>query len=154
LRTLHGAHVSSGSCSSAFVRQRCAGQPREPLTIMSFNIRYGTAKDGENHWTARREMVFEVIREQDADLVGLQEAVASQIDEIVAAVPAYAVIGVGRDDAAREGEFSAILFRKDRLHAVQGWFETLLRYGVWELGLDRVVGGGQPSTPKHRWRIT
>ena len=53
-----------------------AGQPREPLKIMSFNIRYGTAKDGENHWTARREMVFEVIREQDADLVGLQDALA------------------------------------------------------------------------------
>ena len=92
---------------------------------MSFNIRYGTAKDGENHWTARREMLFDVIREQDADIVGLQEALASQIDEIVAAVPIYAVVGVGRDDAARAGEFSAILFRKDRLRVAEAgtfWF--------------------------------
>ena len=98
---------------------------REPLTVMSFNIRYGTAKDGENHWTARREMLFDVIREQDADLVGLQEALASQIDEIVAAVPMYAVVGVGRDDAARAGEYSAILFRKDRLQVAEAgtfWF--------------------------------
>lgn len=93
--------------------------------VMSFNIRYGTAKDGENHWTARREMLFDVIREQDADLVGLQEALASQIDEIVTAVPVYAVVGVGRDDAARSGEYSAILFRKDRLRVAEAgtfWF--------------------------------
>ena len=99
--------------------------PREPLTVMSFNIRYGTAKDGENHWTARREMLFDVVREQDADLVGLQEALASQIDEIVAAVPIYAVVGVGRDDAARAGEFSAILLRKDWLRVAEAgtfWF--------------------------------
>src|SRR5688500_8012208 len=73
--------------------------PRDPLQVMSFNIRYGTAKDGDNHWSERREMLFEVIRERDADVVGLQEALAFQIDEIVAAVPGYAVIGVGRDDA-------------------------------------------------------
>jgi endonuclease/exonuclease/phosphatase family metal-dependent hydrolase len=99
--------------------------PREPLTVMSFNIRYGTAQDGENHWTARREMLFDVVREQDADVVGLQEALASQIDEIVAAVPVYAVVGVGRDDAARAGEYAAILFRKDRFRVAEAgtfWF--------------------------------
>ena len=32
-----------------------AQQPaREPIAVMSFNIRYGTAKDGENEWTRRR----------------------------------------------------------------------------------------------------
>ena len=128
-------------------------QSREPLTVMSFNIRYGTAEDGENHWTGRREMVFEVLREQDADLVGLQEALASQIDEIVAAVPAYAVVGVGRDDAARQGEFSAILFRKGRLRvaeagtfwfsdtpAVPGsrsWGNNITRISTWARFVDR-----------------
>ena len=99
--------------------------PREPLTVMTFNIRYGTAKDGENHWTARREFLFDVIRAQNADLIGLQEALAFQIDEILAAVPGYAAVGVGRDDAARAGEFSAILFRKDRLRIAEAgtfWF--------------------------------
>jgi endonuclease/exonuclease/phosphatase family metal-dependent hydrolase len=107
----------------------CAGpaaaQAREPLTVMSFNIRYGTAKDGENHWTERRQMLFDLIKERDADLVGLQEALAAQIEEIVAAVPGYAVVGVGRDDAAKRGEFSAILFKKDRLHVAEAgtfWF--------------------------------
>jgi len=99
--------------------------PREPLTVMSFNVRYGDANDGENRWTARREALFDTIRRQDADLVGLQEALDFQIDEIVGAAPTYAVIGVGRDDGAAKGEYAAILFRKDRLHVADAgtfWF--------------------------------
>ena len=46
---------------------------REPLTVMSFNIRYGTANDGDNHWNLRREFLFDVMRETDADLAGLRE---------------------------------------------------------------------------------
>jgi len=99
--------------------------PREPMTVMTFNIRYGTAKDGENEWSARREMLFDVVRSTNPDLLGLQEALDFQIDEIVAAVPGYAVVGVGRDDGAEKGEYSAILFRKDRFHVAEAgtfWF--------------------------------
>ena len=97
----------------------------EALTVMSFNIRYGTAKDGDNGWSQRRSILFDLLREQDADLIGLQEALDSQIAEIVAAVPGYGVIGVGRDDARNGGELSAILFRADRFRAAEAgtfWF--------------------------------
>src|SRR5688500_7368624 len=100
-------------------------QPREPLTVMTFNIRYGTAKDGENEWSKRRDMLFEVIRDGRPDLLGLQEALDFQIDEILAAVSGYAVVGVGRDDGAEKGEYSAILFRTERFHVAEAgtfWF--------------------------------
>jgi endonuclease/exonuclease/phosphatase family metal-dependent hydrolase len=99
--------------------------PREPMTVMTFNIRYGTAKDSENDWSARREMLFDVIRSTNPDLLGLQEALDFQIDEIIAAVPGYAVVGVGRDDGAEKGEYSAILFRRERFHVAEAgtfWF--------------------------------
>ena len=70
-------------------------------------------------------MVFDVIRNQDADLVGLQEALDFQIEEILAAAPSYASIGVGRDDGAARGELSAILFRKNRYRIAESgtfWF--------------------------------
>jgi endonuclease/exonuclease/phosphatase family metal-dependent hydrolase len=98
---------------------------RQPLTVMSFNIRYGTANDGENRWPARRDLLFDVVREEAADVIGLQEALDTQIDEIVAAVPSYAVVGVGRDDGARKGEYSAILFKRDRFQVSDAgtfWF--------------------------------
>ena len=126
---------------------------REPLQVMSFNIRYGTAKDGDNHWSARREMLFDVIRERDADLVGLQEALAFQIDEIQAAVPGYAVVGVGRDDGGRAGELSAILFKVGRFRvadagtfwfsdtpevpASKSWGNNITRICTWARLIDR-----------------
>ena len=90
---------------------------------MSFNIRYGTANDGENRWTNRRDMLFALLRTENPDLIGLQEALRFQIDEILAAVPGYAVVGVGRDDGKAAGEMSAILFRTARFHvAASGTF--------------------------------
>jgi endonuclease/exonuclease/phosphatase family metal-dependent hydrolase len=92
---------------------------------MTFNIRYGTAEDGDNRWERRRELLFEVIRKEDADLVGLQEALRFQVDEILAAVPGYAMAGVGRDDGREAGEYSAILYRRARLSIIDSgtfWF--------------------------------
>ncbi len=85
------------------------------LVVMTFNIRYGTANDGENNWANRKEMVCDVLRRHDPDIVGLQEALRFQIDDIRAALPEYAEIGCGRDDGKTKGEYSGILYRKDRL---------------------------------------
>jgi endonuclease/exonuclease/phosphatase family metal-dependent hydrolase len=139
--------VCLGSASAALQ------QAREPITVLSFNIRYGTAKDGENEWTRRRAMVFDLLREQDADLIGLQEALDFQIDEIVAAAPGYATIGVGRDDGGARGEFAAILFRKSRFRVAEAgtfwlsdtptvpgsktWGNDITRICTWARLIDR-----------------
>ena len=126
---------------------------RDLLHVMSFNIRYGTAKDGDNHWSARRGMLFDVLRERDADLVGLQEALAFQLDELQAALPGYAVVGVGRDDAGSAGELSAILFKSRRFRvaeagtfwfsdtpgvpASKSWGNNITRICTWARLIDR-----------------
>lgn len=79
-------------------------------TVMTFNIRYGTANDGDNSWPNRDHLVMQVIHDRDAQIVGVQEALAFQLDEITAQFPHYAVIGVGRDDGKSKGEYSAILY--------------------------------------------
>jgi endonuclease/exonuclease/phosphatase family metal-dependent hydrolase len=84
------------------------------LRVMSFNIRYGTANDGENHWNNRKDMVCDVIRDYPSDVVGLQEALRFQIDAIREAHPVYGEIGVAREDGNNEGEYSSILYRTDR----------------------------------------
>ncbi|MFC1637132.1 endonuclease/exonuclease/phosphatase family protein [Planctomycetota bacterium] len=91
-----------------------AGANGLDVRIMSFNIRYGTANDGENRWPNRRQMVFDVIRDHKSDVVGLQEALKFQIDEILEAVPDLGMIGVGRDDGKTKGEYSAILYNGGR----------------------------------------
>lgn len=88
--------------------------PTTALSAMSFNIRYGTAMDGENAWPRRREGLFEVLRTESPDILCLQEALKFQVDEINAALPGYGVVFAGRDDGLNEGEGCAILFKMDR----------------------------------------
>jgi endonuclease/exonuclease/phosphatase family metal-dependent hydrolase len=144
------------SLSVTAIRIQTQEPAPEPLTVMSFNIRYGTARDGENAWAARREMLFDVLRDQSPDVIGLQEALDFQISEILDALPTYAGTGVGRDDGRRAGEFSAILFKKDRFRvaesgtfwfsdtpAVPGsrsWGNTITRICSWSRFTDRTGG--------------
>ncbi|MCL5281839.1 MAG: endonuclease/exonuclease/phosphatase family protein [Planctomycetes bacterium] len=92
------------------------GQPRAKadLVVMSFNIRYGAANDGENNWDKRKDLACDVVRRQAPDLVGLQEALRSQIDDLRSALPEYGESGAAREDGKTKGEYSAILYRKDR----------------------------------------
>ncbi len=89
--------------------------PGPKLKAMSFNIRVGTAADGPDAWPLRRDMVFKVVRNQDADLVGLQEDLGFQISAIMDAVPGYKRIGVGARDGKTDGEHCAILYRSETL---------------------------------------
>lgn len=91
-----------------------AGASDFELRIMTFNIRYGSANDGENHWKNRKEMVCDVIRNHPSDVVGLQEALRFQMDEIREAHPVYGEIGVAREDGNNDGEYSSVLYRTDR----------------------------------------
>jgi endonuclease/exonuclease/phosphatase family metal-dependent hydrolase len=130
-----------------------ASSVRAPLTVMSFNIRYGTANDGEDRWELRRDLLFGVVRDANADLVGLQEALDGQIQELIAALPQYGVVGVGRDDGRTKGEYAAILYRRDRFHvsdagtfwfsdtpevvASKSWGNTITRICTWARFIDR-----------------
>ncbi len=106
--------VLSVACSAGAFAANSQPARQTDLCVMTFNIRYGTADDGENRWENRREMAVAVLRRHDPDVVGLQEALRFQIDEIREALPQYGEIGVGRDDGKTRGEYSAILYRKDR----------------------------------------
>lgn len=104
---------------SFFCCRSAAGAEGLEVRIMTFNIRYGSANDGQNQWKNRRDMVFDVIRKQKSDVIGLQEALRFQIDEIRQALPMYAEIGVAREDGKIDGEYSAILYRADRFGVAQ-----------------------------------
>lgn len=76
------------------------------LSIMSYNIRYLNTRDGEDVWPNRREAVVKSLK--SADVVGLQEVVAKQLEYIKKSMPEYVWYGVGRDDGKNGGEMTAI----------------------------------------------
>ena len=104
----------------------------QDLTVMTLNMRYDNPEDGVNNWRFRSERVGELIRSEAVDLLGTQEVLANQFDDLQALLPGYCAVGVGREDGARAGEFNAVFFRSDR-------FE-LLDSGVFWLSED-------PETP-------
>jgi len=89
-----------------------------PVSVMSFNIRYATTKDGENQWVNRKALISSVIRQYSPDVIGLQEAQRGQLDDLRKALPEYNEIGVGRS-GGNQGEFSAILYRRARFDVDQ-----------------------------------
>jgi endonuclease/exonuclease/phosphatase family metal-dependent hydrolase len=82
------------------------------VKVISFNIRYGTADDGSNSWPQRRDILFNFVRNEDADFLGLQEAMMFQVEEILRECPGYKFIGRTREADGISGEATPILYRE------------------------------------------
>ena len=127
------------------------------LTVMSFNIRYGTARDGANAWEHRRDLLLATVTAADPDILGVQEALRFQLDELGTALPDHAVLGVGRDDGVAAGEYAALLIRRERFAVdtsgtfwlsdtpetpgSMSWGNRITRICTWAVLRDRVTGG-------------
>lgn len=121
----------------------------QPVKVMTFNIRLDTPVDSINQWSLRTDKVYALIRKYDPDVFGVQEAIHHQLMDLVKNLPAYGYIGVGRDDGKTKGEYSAILFKKDRFTVLQQstfWLsETPDVPGSksWDAAITRVASWGK-----------
>ncbi|MDA9764686.1 endonuclease/exonuclease/phosphatase family protein [Opitutales bacterium] len=120
---------------------------------MSFNIRNGLAKDGENAWPLRQAFVVETIRTFDPDLLGLQEVHRFQADYLIEQLPGYDFYGVARDDGKVKGEIVPVMVKRDRFEMIEsghywlsetpevigskGWDSALPRLASWTLIRDK-----------------
>ncbi len=84
------------------------------LRVMTFNIRYGTAPDGDNAWSKRKDIVVKCIKKYDPDIMGMQECLAMQADYLAENLPGYRWIGIGRDQNGK-GEMTAVFYKADTL---------------------------------------
>lgn len=111
--------IATGGCEGVRKQpglfEMIAGEPEISLSVMSFNIRYDNPADGENGWARRAPLVAQAIRDHRADIVGLQEALSNQLQDLLAELPEYEAVGVGRDDGKASGEYAAILYKRERL---------------------------------------
>ncbi|MEL6923633.1 MAG: endonuclease/exonuclease/phosphatase family protein [Bacteroidota bacterium] len=88
------------------------------LRVLSFNIRYDSPRDTGNLWVDRKEKVAAVIRFHQADLIGIQEGLYHQLEQLDSLLPDHDYLGVGRDDGRQKGEFTAIFYRRKRLQPI------------------------------------
>ena len=103
--------------------QQASTQADEPVNVMTFNVRYDNPDDSLNNWNYRKDRVANAIRFYDADIVGTQEVLHNQMEDLRQRLPGYESIGVGREDGKEAGEYSALWYRADRFTAKEsGWF--------------------------------
>lgn len=95
----------------------CKGRLQETKTstkVCSFNIRYDNPGDGFNRWENRRENIVAFLAIEKPDIIGFQEVLASQLEYLEEGLSGYSRVGVGREDGFNKGEFTPILYQKDR----------------------------------------
>jgi endonuclease/exonuclease/phosphatase family metal-dependent hydrolase len=124
------------------------------INVMTYNIRVAIDK-GINSWENRKELVTSVIKTHGADIFGVQEALKSQIDDLVKLLPGFAWVGVGRDDGAEAGEYAAIFYDKKRFEVLEnstfwlsdtpekpsmGWDAATIRIVTWAKFKDKQTG--------------
>ncbi|MFK8111097.1 MAG: endonuclease/exonuclease/phosphatase family protein [Rubripirellula sp.] len=122
----------------------------EPLSIVTYNIRFANPRDGEDIWEHRVDAVCNFIDEHD--IIGLQEVTFKQLKELQTRLSDFASYGVGRDDGKAGGEHAPIFYRKDRIEVVdkgtfwlspepnkvgqKGWDAALPRTCTWMMLRD------------------
>ena len=120
----------------------------QSVKVMTYNIRLDTPNDSVNQWPKRTHKVYALIKKYDPDLIGLQEVLHHQLTDLLQNLPAYSYIGVGRDDGKTKGEYSCILYKKDRFSALNQntfWLsETPNVPGSksWDAAITRVASWG------------
>lgn len=125
------------------------------LTVMSYNIRMGSAKDGTNSWEYRYPASAMMIMDQKPDIFGLQEAFDYQQKYLKEYCPGYKCIGVGRENGKSRGEHMSIFYNKKRIKLLDwgtfwlsetpskpsmGWDAACHRTATWALMKDKTTG--------------
>lgn len=93
-------------------------QTPDNITVISFNIRYDNPDDGMNGWMFRKEAVSRLINSEHPDVLGIQEALAGQMEFLILYCSDYDHVGIGREDGKNSGEYAAVFWLKDRFSLI------------------------------------
>lgn len=83
--------------------------------ILSFNLL--CAGKGARTWRKRAQKVISIIKEANPDSFGVQEAHWEWMKKLSRYLPEYSYVGVGREDGKKDGEFSAVFYKKNKFTA-------------------------------------
>ena len=92
------------------------------IRVLTFNIRLSTGEIGQpEEWKNRRPGAVDLIKTNDYDFVGIQEAILSptreelsQVDNLKADLPGYDMVFRSREVSAERGEGTPLLYNKSR----------------------------------------
>lgn len=113
------------------------------ITIASYNIRYDNPKDAPDTWDKRHPVIINMVKFHEMDIFGVQEALNHQIRDLAEGLPNFSFLGVGRDDGAEKGEYTAIFYNKEKFKELESdtfWLseDTTQPNKGWDAALPRI----------------
>jgi endonuclease/exonuclease/phosphatase family metal-dependent hydrolase len=113
------------------------------MSLMSYNIRYDITTSNASPWTDRHTAIAGQIKRLNVDVIGMQEALVHQKEQLLTDLPGYASVGVGRDDGLNAGEFSPIFYKEERFLLVTSgtfWLSPTpeIPSKGWDAALNRI----------------
>lgn len=132
----------------------------QDLVVGSYNIRndnQGDAKKG-NGWQLRYPVISNLIAFNGFDIIGTQEVLHNQLEDLLRELPEYGSVGVGRDDGKTAGEYSPILYKKDRFELLKSgnfWMaeQTDFPNKGWDAALPRICSWAQFKDRKKKKKV-
>ncbi|MDD7884760.1 endonuclease/exonuclease/phosphatase family protein [Flavivirga sp. 57AJ16] len=116
-------------------------------SIMTYNIRFNNPNDNVNWWKNRKEEVAGMIKYYHPDILGIQEGLNDQVNDLYNNLPNYSYTGVGRDDGKEKGEYAAIFYNSDKFELINTktyWLSsTPNKVSVgWDASMERITTYG------------
>lgn len=109
----------------------------EKIKVITFNIRLATKYDGINYFDYRLPRIIDFFKNEQPDIIGLQEADDHIRDILKSNMTDYILIGAGRDYNYC-GETAPIVFKKDKFDLIK--FEQLWLSGTPDIPGSRYEG--------------
>ena len=139
-----------------FITNSCSDSPNM-LNIMTYNIRLDVEDDGLNQWDKRKKGLVYLIKEEDPDILGIQEGLPNQIEYLLEQLEEYSMIGEGRN-GGNNGEYSAIYYKNKKLRLEKDetfWLsETPGKPSIgWDAALNRIATVGVFATAKSNKKL-
>jgi endonuclease/exonuclease/phosphatase family metal-dependent hydrolase len=128
----------------AFLIFHLIASAQRDFTAMTFNIRLNTRSDSSNAWEYRKDKVISQIKFHDVDILGIQEGLIKQVNDLKGAFPDHEFVGVARDDGKERGEFSGLFINNAKFKVLNsGTFWLSLTPDVpgsksWDAAITRI----------------
>jgi len=87
------------------------------VVVMTFNLRTCLADDGVNDWQYRLPLALKEIADAAPDVLGTQEAIITQVQDLATGMPGYDHVGRMRTDSPFD-EANTLFYRTDRFERV------------------------------------
>ncbi|KKI92018.1 hypothetical protein WQ54_11925 [Bacillus sp. SA1-12] len=105
--------------SQAFAATAAEEPSNVDVKVMTYNLRYQNTSDPSPHtWSERLPAIKKLVRMERPDIIGTQEVLFQQLQDLEENLPDYEWIGLGRE-GGNKGEYSAIFFNENRYQPLE-----------------------------------